>query len=341
MAKRIVDNRILWPESGDGRPRKKTFQQELKSDFTGFSSVVGFTSDGTKDLSAMFGSGVPVSFPKPVSLMKALVQQGSQDNGAVMDYFAGSGTTGHAVIELNREEERSNRKYILVEMGQHFDTVLKPRIQKIIYSKDWKDGKPVSRDGSSHMFKYMRLESYEDALNNLQLQRTPVQQELLDRPDARPMREDYLLHYMLDVESRGSLLPIDRFAEPFNYLLKIATGSVGESRPMTIDLVETFNYLLGLRVQRLTGTRDVRVVEGVDPSGAKVLVIWRSVSTVPNKELAKFFEQPDLRTRASASDIIYVNGDHFLESLRRNDETWQVRLIEEEFKQRMFDVRDV
>jgi len=84
----------------------------------------------------------------------------------ILDYFAGSGTTAHAAIHLNRETGGS-RKYILVEMGAYFDSVLKPRFQKVIYSKDWKDGKPVSREGSSHLFKYLRLESYEDTLNNL------------------------------------------------------------------------------------------------------------------------------------------------------------------------------
>jgi adenine-specific DNA-methyltransferase len=67
----------------------------------------------------------------------------------ILDFFAGSGTTGHAVIDLNREDG-GGRKYILVEMGEYFETVLKPRILKVIYSKDWKDGKPVSREGTSH-----------------------------------------------------------------------------------------------------------------------------------------------------------------------------------------------
>ena len=57
------------------------------------------------------------------------------------------------------DEDEGNRKYILIEMGEYFDTVLKPRIQKVIYSKDWKDGKPVDREGSSHIFKYIKLES--------------------------------------------------------------------------------------------------------------------------------------------------------------------------------------
>jgi len=78
-------------------------------------------------------------------------------NEKILDYFAGSGTTAHATISLNREDD-GKRKYILVEMGEYFESVLKPRIMKVVYSKDWKDGKPVSREGVSHMFKYMRLD---------------------------------------------------------------------------------------------------------------------------------------------------------------------------------------
>jgi len=63
-------------------------------------------------------------------------------NSICLDFFAGSGTTAHAVINLNREDG-GRRKYILVEMGQYFDTVLKPRIQKVVYADTWKNGKPV------------------------------------------------------------------------------------------------------------------------------------------------------------------------------------------------------
>ena len=84
-----------------------------------------------------------------------------------MDFFAGSGTTAHAVITLNRQDG-GNRKYALVEMADYFDTVLKPRIQKVAYAADWRDGKPVAGSaGQSHMFQYIRLESYEDSLNNV------------------------------------------------------------------------------------------------------------------------------------------------------------------------------
>ena len=88
--------------------------------------------------------------------MNRIIHISTAESSLVFDYFAGSGTTGHSVINLNRVD-KGTRKYILVEMGEVFNLVLKPRIQKVIYSKDWKDGKPVSREGSSHIFKYIRL----------------------------------------------------------------------------------------------------------------------------------------------------------------------------------------
>src|SRR5699024_1654335 len=113
----------------------------------------------------------PFLYPKSIFNTMDCIDAGlsNEKNGFVLDYFSGSGTTGHAVIELNRKD-KGNRKYILAEMGNHFDTVLKPRIAKIIYAdtKSWKNGKPESRDtGISHCFKYIRLESYEDTLGNL------------------------------------------------------------------------------------------------------------------------------------------------------------------------------
>jgi adenine-specific DNA-methyltransferase len=226
-------------------------------------------------------------------------------------------------------------------MGDHLDTVLKPRLQKVVYSKDWKDGKPVSREGSSHLFKYIRLESYEDALNNLELKRTGDQDDLL-RQHA-PLREDYLLRYQLDVESAGSasLLNIAAFANPFAYQLKIATGSVGESRAVNVDLVETFNYLLGLRVSHTDTIRGFKVVTGLNPAGEKTLVIWRNVAEKSNADLDAFFQKQGYNTKDMEFAVIYVNGDNNLENLKRADETWKVRRTEDEFKRLMFDVQDV
>ncbi len=74
MARKILDKRILWPEEPTGRPRKKTFLKELKNAFTGFSTVVGYTRDGTTELDDIFGHEV-ITFPKPSSLVETLVEQ--------------------------------------------------------------------------------------------------------------------------------------------------------------------------------------------------------------------------------------------------------------------------
>jgi len=99
--------------------------------------------------------------------------------------------------------------------------------------------------------------------------KTSSQQELLSKYPA--LREDYSLRYMLDVESEGSasLLNIDRFEDPLNYKMKISTGSAGETKMQNVDLIETFNWLLGLRVKHLDWIRGFAIVEGVNPERQK------------------------------------------------------------------------
>lgn len=207
---------------------------------------------GTKVLQAILGieGASAFSYPKSIYTVKEALQAqfNNLEEGVALDYFAGSGTTGHAVININRECG-GKRKYILVEMGDYFDTVLKPRIEKVIYSENWKDGKPTTRhSGISQCVKYIRLESYEDTLNNLRFESNTQRDRLLEG-NAR-LREDHILRYMLDVETKGSqsLLNIDAFAHPDAYSMEIKKPGSDSSSVMNIDLVETFNYLIGLRV---------------------------------------------------------------------------------------------
>lgn len=193
---------------------------------------------------------LPPLYPKSIYLAKDCIHAtlNGVNDSPVLDYFAGSGTTGHAVINLNRDDG-GKRKYILVEMGDYFDTVLKPRIAKVVYSESWKDGKPTARHtGISHCFKYIRLESYEDTLNNLRIDSNPQRKMAVAANPA--LKEDYMLHYLLDVETRGSqsLLNIDAFADPCHYTLEVKRPGTDEYTTRAVDLIETFNYLLGLRV---------------------------------------------------------------------------------------------
>lgn len=326
-----------------------------------FDAKYSATEHGTAVLKALFSKS-PFSYPKSIyAVLDAIyISGGSEKNTTILDYFGGSGTTGHAVVKLNCADG-GKRKYILVEMGDYFDTVLKPRIQKVVYSKDWKDGKPVSREGSSHMFKYIRLESYEDALANLELKRTDEQQKALELSDS--FKESYMLSYMLDVETKDSpsLLNINSFDDPFSYKLLVGTGSVGETKEVNVDLVETFNWLIGLRVRHMDSIRGFHIVEGMNPNDEKVLIIWRKIRDLSeadpektktlrekaNSELEEFFQKQHYNTMDMEFDIIYTNGDNNLMNLPmktaegEQEPRYKVRLIEEEFKRLMFDVKDV
>lgn len=341
------------------------------------------TESGTKVLQALFGKGKSFSFPKSVyATQDCLRSLNLTPSSTCIDYFAGSGTTGHAVINLNREDQ-GHRKYILVEQGEYFNTVLKPRVKKVAFSEHWKDGKPVTHkdnegsenplNGVSHCFKTLTLESYEDTQNNLVLNRTGEQQALLDAEPA--FKQDYTLNYMLDIETKGSLLNIEAFEQPFSYQMHIATDSAGETRLQNIDLIETFNYLIGLTVhtlEKLTvsipfskdddgiwqapntikrceeGTADsytFLMISGELPNGDSTLVIWRVLNGFANPE-SKLMHNMALDTfvkdhlkvnpREKEIDAIFVNGDNTLPNIKGNEEHWKVRLIEEEFQRLMF-----
>ncbi|NCC60460.1 MAG: site-specific DNA-methyltransferase [Verrucomicrobiae bacterium] len=296
---------------------------------------------GALELKELFGIK-PFDFPKAKKLVQDCMKACNiHDGDVVFDFFAGSGTTGHAAINLNRNGY-DKIKYILAEMGDYFSEVLKPRIAKAVYSNSWQDGKPTARQtGSSHFCRYLRLESYEDTLNNLEFVESQTRLGMLAASSA--LKEEYMLSYMMDLESQGSasLLNVDAFSAPWNYTLKISNGSAGETMARPVDLVETFNYLLGLNVIRRNVIRGIEVVEGTNPEGEKVLVIWRNTTEVSNVQLNEFFRKQEFNPRDTEFDLIYVNGDNNLENLKRADETWKVRLTEEEFKRLMFDVEDV
>jgi adenine-specific DNA-methyltransferase len=124
------------------------------------------TDYGTRSLKELFGHHGLFTYPKAVKLVEdcICVGSGSDDEALILDFFAGSGTTAHAVINLNREDG-GRRKYILVEMADYFYTVLLPRVKKVVFSDKWKDGKAQPNGkGISHFVKYYELEQFEDAL---------------------------------------------------------------------------------------------------------------------------------------------------------------------------------
>jgi adenine-specific DNA-methyltransferase len=293
--------------------------------------------DAKKGKSYTDNLGVHFPYCHPVSLYDELLGSTVVDPSLfTIDFFAGSGTSGHSIISLNREDGE-NRKYIMVEMGEYFESVTKPRILKVIYSEDWNKGIPQGVNGISQIVRYHDFESYEDVLNNLSLIQNKTQSNLLESSD---FKDEYMLSYMLDVESKASLLNIDAFKNPFNYKLNITRNN--ESQETLIDLIETFNYLIGLHVKTIQTIRGFKVITGLtNERNEETLVIWRNTEEKSNQDLNEFFTKMEFSSRDSEFQRIYVNGDNHIENLKTGDDNWKVVLIEEEFMKRMFDVQDV
>lgn len=350
MAKMLEDGTIIFGKDETTQPQKKVILSI--SGERQISSVIEDGKSGKADLDKL---GLDFPYAHPVSLYETLI---SANHGySILDFFAGSGTTGHATVNLNRAD-REKRKYCLIEMGDQFYSAALPRMQKVVYSADWKNGKPQNRNtGISQIIKYMRLESYEDALSNIELSDNGGQLKAL-------LGEDYMIHYMVDLESRGSLLNVEAFSNPFAYTMKITEKN--ECKERSIDLCETFNYLIGLTVASqsaisyylskpaeapayegavdlvsdLNGQYAFRQIEGTLPDGRRALVIWRSVTddiVASNAALDAFFTTYRKNADDRKYDVIFVNGDSNLENLRGKSEGWTVRMTETEFKNRMFE----
>lgn len=308
------------------------------------------TEHGTALLKHLFG-GSTFSYPKSIhAVVDAIYIAGaSKIDAVVLDYFGGSGTTAHATIALNRRDG-GKRQYLLVEQGEYFDTVLKPRLQKVVFSAEWANGKPTAPGtGISHCFKVIKLESYEDTLNNLQLRRTAVQGDLLNTLPQQA-KDDYLLNYLLDVESRGSLLSVEDFKKPFDYTLNVAVDSAGAFEPRKVDLVETFNFLIGLRVKHIDTEpqRGFVTVTGTLPSGESCLVLWRDCDVLDYEGISRVCATLDINPADNEFDVVYLNGDHNIPTVLTQTaeeggatRVLKLRQIEPEFLERMFLVEDI
>jgi len=339
---------------------------------------------GANLLRDILGEQNPFSYPKSFhTVYDALFASQLEENSIVLDFFGGSGTTAHAVIALNRDDG-VKRSFVLAEAEDYFDSVIVPRVKRVAYCPKWSDGKPKGAISESEIargpkiVKILRLESYEDALNNLEPRRSQAQQDLLIQPESQGQdgfKEQFLLKYMLNVETRGSqsLLNVKAFADPTAYKLLVKRPGTDESREVNVDLLETFNWLVGLRVKhiaapqsfaaeferdtedrlRLRGrmTLDAngpwwfRRVEGTTPDGRNTLIVWRKLTGNPEQDnlmLDSWMkDRLKISTRDFEFDLIYVNGDNNLENLKLPDDTWKVRLIEEDFHRLMFDTEGI
>ncbi len=321
MADLLARGEIVFGPDETTQPQRKVSLSENKA----LSSVIRNGSRGKTEIESL---GLDFTYNHPSTLYTTLLDAGLDERGLVLDFFAGSGTTGHAVINLNREDG-GRRKFILVEMAQYFDTVLLPRVKKVTFTPEWKDGKPKrmataeEAERSPRIVKVIRFESYEDALNNLTFDEESSQKAL--------KFEDYLLSYMLRWETRHSetLLNVEQLQSPFSYKLHIHRD--GETRVRPVDLPETFAYLLRLDVQTRKvyddSGRRYLVYRGALRNGRAVAVIWRETQGWTAEDYqrdAAFVAEHKL---AQGADEIYVNGDSRIPSAHSLDPIFKERMF--------------
>lgn len=323
----VAKGRLIYGPDENRIVKIKVYLDEYEDTLRSVISLDGRL--GAYALGELFGNAKIFRNPKPPQLVSRLVSFVATDpNDLLCDFFAGCGTTGHAAI-------RARRRFVLIESGTHFDTVLKPRILKVIHADEWKDGVPVTRKGPSAIVKVVRIESYEDALENLEPRRSPAQEDLLKK--ATPaFREKYFLQYMLDWETKGkgSLVDGSAFAHPFDRALRVTQGD--DVRTVTVDLVETFNWLVGLTVTRMDRTGDVQTVAGVLPNGERALALWRDVAKVDIDALDAWWKKSPYNA-STELDVVYVNGSAGIATHRPKEAHWRLERTETVFLKRMLE----
>jgi len=263
-------------------------------------------------------------------LLKRVIESTSEEGDLVMDFFLGSGTTTAVAHKLKR-------KWIGVEMGEHFWTVVMPRMKKVLaydktgISKEKDVKEKYNERTAGGFFKYIILEQYEDTLDNLELKES--------KPHKDFFKDDYLIKYFLELETKDDphLLNISMLKDPYNYKLKVNLSEVGEPKEMAVDVIETFNCLLGLKINKvMRKEREGNIYTFVlgEKEGKSVAVVWRVYSEGWTEEDYKkdrdFIEEV---LKEFNPEIIYINGQHALafESFKPD-----VRNVQPEFKRRMF-----
>lgn len=298
---------------------------------------------GAYALSRLFGQTEAIfKNPKPVELLDRLLSFSTRDQDWVLDFVAGSSTTGQAVIELNRAEGTS-RRFVMVELADYFDSVLLLRLKKVIYTSHWQDGKPTRLSSpdeiarTPQLVQVIRLESYEDALHKVGVGeargRTTKKAEAVRTTAGE---ERYRLNYLvkLPLDASDTMLNVKKLEHPFSYTVEVLTDD--GPREQSVDLVETFNWLYGLRVKRLLTweakqgkeTRKYRVVVATDRDNRKrILVVWRDITGLDPKAERAFLEVEI--AKLGEFEEKWINGDCAVPGLASLDGLFK-RLMEAE-----------
>lgn len=156
--KHVQENRIWWGINGTNTvPALKLFLSDVRDGMTPHNwwsyEEVGHTQEATNELVSIFDKKAIFDYPKPTRLIERILQIASDKDSIILDSFAGSGTTAHAVLNMNKADG-GNRQFILVEMGEYSDTVTAERVKRVI--NGYGTGKKAV-EGTGGNFSYYEL----------------------------------------------------------------------------------------------------------------------------------------------------------------------------------------
>ena len=115
----VIENRLVIPREGEGMPRIKIFLSELEGQIPNtWLDNIATNDEASKEIENIFGSNAAFAFSKPTKLIKHIIQIGSKEDDIILDFFAGSGTTAHAVLQLNKEDG-GKRQYNLCDQKNY------------------------------------------------------------------------------------------------------------------------------------------------------------------------------------------------------------------------------
>jgi adenine-specific DNA-methyltransferase len=302
--KELLDkNEIVFGIDETTQPQRKIYLELDKK--RPLSTVISSGRKGKADLESL---GLDFTYCHPTSLYVTLLGSASEDNNVtILDFFPGSGTSFHAVQILN-ERDSGSRKCILIEQEKYVYTTILPRIKKISYSSIWKDKKPSKMNGKGIFLKYQRLEQYEDAIENIAFTNGSNTKQL------QIGFKDYLPKYFLNFETENSntFLNIGAFKNPFAYTLKVFDRY--QYKEQIVDVIETFNYLIGLYVNKYELLEDDKdkyiLVYGRKRDDKKVLIIWRNAEKLDYKKDKKFITE---QLKRFEYDELYINHQASIE----------------------------
>lgn len=217
----INDNRIWFGEKGNNVPRVKRFLSEVKQGITPLTvwlhEDVGHTQSATQGLNKI---GVAFSNPKPHTLIKRILQIGTDPDSIILDSFAGSGTTAHAVLALNKSDG-GNRKFILVECEDYADNITAERVRRVINGVENVKDENL-RDGLGGSFTYCTLGDTIDTEGMLTGDTLPTYETLAryiawtatgSKLEVKPQQEDYRFGETKDIRFYLIYKPTLKFLE--------------------------------------------------------------------------------------------------------------------------------